>query len=143
MRIYRLEDLAKGIELIKNQAIVSLSVGKPVDLFCQKVRKQRTLQQNNYLHLLYKHLVEFWETHDHFCIDGLGKKVKFINSKFLHEYLKARFDVSTTTKMTTVEFTEFIDKIQKEWSEQSEGEYEYFFPYDDTRDYEREDFYGI
>lgn len=74
-------------------------------------------------------------------IDGL--RFKFYTKDFLHEYLKARFDVGTTTKMTTQQFTEFVDNIQNEWMEQSEGEYEYFFPCEKLDDYEQHLMGGI
>lgn len=127
MRIYRIEDLDKAVCLLKRQAETLLKSSKPVDMCCVEVKKRRTLQQNNYLFELYQHLLDFYQETG-FMIDGLEKKVKFITKDLLHEYLKARFDIKTTTKLSTVDFTEYVDKIQNEWIEQSGGEYEYFFP---------------
>ena len=133
MKIYRLTDLEQGMSLLKRQAETLLLAGKPVDVCCTVIKKHRTNQQNRYLFKLYEHLLEFYEQTG-FMIDGL--RFKFYTKDFLHEYLKARFDVGTTTKMTTEKFTEFVDKIQNEWMTQSGGEYEYFFPYEKLNEYE-------
>lgn len=78
---------------------------------------------------VYKNIVLFW-TETGFVPDDL--KVRFLNTKFLHEYFSARFDVHTTTKLNTVEMMEYIDKIQQLMSEQTKGEYEPIIP--DERD---------
>ena len=127
MKITSKEELYVGINAIKRQAEVLLSLGKVVDVSCVEVKKTRTIQQNKYLFELYQHLIDFYNDTG-FMIDGLNERVKFINKDLLHEYLKARFDVKTTTRMSTQAFSEFIDKIQGEWINQSGGEYEYFFP---------------
>ena len=134
MRIYRLDDLGNSLKLVEKQARTILESGKPVDVCCSVVKKHRTNQQNRYLFKLYEHLLEFYEQTG-FMIDGL--RFKFYTKDFLHEYLKARFDVGTTTKMTTEEFTNFVDKIQNEWMTQSGVEYEYFFPYEKLTEYEQ------
>jgi hypothetical protein len=140
MKIYRLDDLENCLWLVEKQAITILESGKPVDVCCSVVKKHRTNQQNRYLFKLYEHLLEFYEQTG-FMIDGL--RFKFYTKDFLHEYLKARFDVGTTTKMTTEEFTNFVDKIQNEWMTQSGGEYEYFFPYEKLNEYEQHLMGGI
>lgn len=133
MRFNRLEDLEVGISLIKEQTKRLLESGKPVDVCCKVVVNQRTNQQNKYLFALYGHLLAFYNDTG-FMIDGL--KFKFYTREFLHEYLKARFDVKTTTKLSTKAFTEYVDKIQNEWITQSMGEYEYFFPFEKLDDYQ-------
>ena len=101
----------------------SSKYGVSIDVRPQ-VRK-RSLPQNSYLWQIYSHIVEFWQDTG-FQPDDLN--LKFINSDFLHAYFKARFDVKTTTKMTTVEFSEYTDKIQNLMVEQSRGEYEPIYP---------------
>ena len=140
MKIYRLDDLGNSLKLVEKQARTILESGKPVDVCCSVVKKHRTNQQNRYLFKLYEHLLEFYEQTG-FMIDGL--RFKFYTKDFLHEYLKARFDVGTTTKMTTEQFTNFVDKIQNEWMLQSGGEYEYFFPYEKLNEYEQHLMGGI
>ena len=140
MKIYRLDDLENCLRLVEKQAITILESGKPVDVCCSVVKKHRTNQQNRYLFKLYEHLLDFYKQTG-FMIDGL--RFKFYTKDFLHEYLKARFDVGTTTKMNTQQFTEFVDNIQNEWMEQTSGEYEYFFPYEKLDEYEEHLMGGI
>lgn len=107
------------IEQVLNSAKYGVSIEvKP------QVRK-RSLEQNSYLWGIYSHIVEFWNETG-FVPDDL--KVRFINSDFLHEYFKARFDIKTTTKLTTGEFCEYTDKIQQLMTEQSRGEYQPIYP---------------
>jgi hypothetical protein len=105
-----------------------------VDIDIKKHVKNRSLEQNNYLWGIYANIVKFFETTG-FVPDGL--QVKFINSDFLHAYFKARFDVKTTTKMTTAEFAQYTDKIQNLMLEQSKGEYEPIYPETTEQYFER------
>jgi hypothetical protein len=99
-----------------------------VDVDIKNHIKNRTLEQNKYLYAIYKHIVEFHQEHDTFMIDNLP--LKFISSDFLHAYFKARFDVKTTTKMSTIEFTEYTDKIQLLMINQTNGIYDPIYPED-------------
>lgn len=127
MRVYGLDGLNDVLGFIGMQAYEILMSGKFVDISCAVARDKRTSQQNKYLFELYTHLVDFYNDTG-FVIDEIDKNVKFITKDFLHEYLKARFDVKTTTKMSKEKFSEYVDKIQSEWITQSHGEYEYFIP---------------
>lgn len=98
-----------------------------VDVDIKNHIKNRTLEQNKYLYAIYKHIVEFCDQTG-FMPDNLN--IKFINSDFLHEYFKARFDVKTTTKMSTIEFTEYTDKIQLLMINQTNGIYDPIYPED-------------
>jgi hypothetical protein len=98
-----------------------------VDIDIKNHIRNRTLEQNNYLYAIYKHIVEFCDQTG-FMPDNLN--IKFINSDFLHEYFKARFDVKTTTKMSTIEFTEYTDKIQLLMINQTNGIYDPIYPED-------------
>lgn len=99
-----------------------------VDVDIKNHIRNRTLEQNKYLHAIYKHIVEFHQEHDRFMIDDLP--LKFVSSDFLHAYFKARFDVKTTTKMSTKEFTEYTDKIQFLMINQTNGVYDPIYPED-------------
>ena len=138
MRVDNLTELAVGLNAIKKQAEVLLSLGRVVEIGCVESKKTRTMQQNKYLFELYRHLLDFY-AETGFMIDELNKRVRFITKDLLHEYLKARFDVKTTTRMSTKDFSEFVDKIQNEWIEQSGGQYEYFMP---TEDLVKQGYYG-
>ena len=91
----------------------------------KKNQRKRTVEQNKYLWAIYKNIVDFYNETG-FIPDDL--KVKTINSDFLHEYFKARFDVKETKKLTTVEFCEYTDKIQLLMTEQSKREYDPIYP---------------
>lgn len=60
------------------------------------------------------------------AIDGL--KLRFLSSEFLHEYFKARFDLKTTTKLSTAEFMNYTDSIQNLMLEQTFGHYDPIYP---------------
>lgn len=105
------------------QVLNSAKYGVTVDVRPQ-VRK-RSLEQNSYLWSVYSNIVKFWEQTG-FMPDGL--KLNYINSDFLHEYFKARFDIKSTTKLTTAEFCEYTDKIQHLMTEQSKGNYDPIYP---------------
>lgn len=98
-----------------------------VDIDIKNHIRNRTLEQNKYLYAIYKHIVEFCGQTG-FMPDNLN--IKFINSDFLHEYFKARFDVKTTKKMSTIEFTEYTDKIQLLMINQTNGIYDPIYPED-------------
>ena len=110
----------------KLQAVLN-SAKYGVDIDIKNHVRNRTLEQNRYLHAIYKHIVEFCDQYK-FMPDNLN--IRFINSDFLHEYFKARFDVKTTTKMSTKEFTEYTDKIQLLMIEQTKGLYDPIYPED-------------
>ncbi len=96
-----------------------------VDVEIKEHTKTRTTDQNRYLWAIYKNIVEFWNATG-FIPDGL--QLRFITSDFLHEYFKARFDLKTTTKMSTAEFTKYTDGIQQLMIEQTKGAYEPIYP---------------
>ena len=75
-----------------------------------------------------KPVIEATLNSSQFGIDIEVKKVRFLNSDLLHEYFKARFDVKTTTKMTTADFSTYTDSIQLLMTEQSGGEYQPIYP---------------
>lgn len=105
------------------QVLNSAKYGVTVDVRPQV--RRRSLEQNSYLWGVYSNIVKFWEQTG-FMPDGL--KLNYINSNFLHEYFKARFDIKTTTKLTTAEFCEYTDKIQHLMTEQSKGNYDPIYP---------------
>lgn len=96
-----------------------------VDVDIKKHIRRRSLEQNAYLWGIYSNIVKFYDQTG-FIPDNLP--VKFINSDFLHEYFKMRFDVKTTTKMSTADFAKYTDQIQKLMLEQSKGEYDPIYP---------------
>lgn len=114
------------IKAIKPNLDAMLGTAKyGVDISIKPHTRTRTTEQNRLLWEIYNHIVKFYDDTG-FVIDGL--RVNFLTADFLHEYFKARFGLKTTTKLSTKEFSEYIDKIQKEMIEQSCGEYEPIYP---------------
>lgn len=118
---------ADGIlSLIKPKLEVVLSNSKyGIDIEIKNHAKSRSLEQNNYLWAIYSHIVKFWQDTG-FMPDGL--RLSFLTSDFLHEYFKLRFDVKTTTKLTTAEFVNYTDGIQNLMIEQTKGTYDPIYP---------------
>lgn len=96
-----------------------------VDIDIKKHTKKRSLDQNAYLWGIYAHIVKFYDETG-FIPDNLP--VRFINSDFLHEYFKSRFDVKETKKLNTAEFAEYTEKIQQLMLEQTDGDYDPIYP---------------
>jgi hypothetical protein len=91
----------------------------------KKAQRNRTTEQNRYLFAIYKHIVEFYNQTG-FIPDNLP--INGINSDFLHQYFKARFDVNETKNMNTVDFCGYTDKIQLLMIEQTKGNYDPIYP---------------
>lgn len=117
----------------KLEAVLNDS-NKGIDIDIKKHTKNRTKEQNDYLWAIYSNIVKFKEKTG-FIPDELP--VKFINSDFLHEYFKARFDIETTTKLTTTEFSWYVDSIQNLMVEQTKGRYEPIYPETTEQYFER------
>lgn len=116
------------LELIKPKLEAVLNnpknkLGVKIDI--KAMSKNRTIPQNSYMWAVYDHIVKFCETTG-FIPDSLP--VRFVNSDFLHAYFKSRFNVPTTTKLSTIEIMEYCDSIQLLMTEQSFGEYEPIYP---------------
>ena len=109
------------------QAENLVNSGKEIELVLSETKNKRTTEQNKWLWAVYKHIVLFW-TDTGFMPDNLDKKLKFINSDILHCWFKCRFDVKTTTKLSTEDIGKYIDKIQNLMVEQTDGEYEPIYP---------------
>lgn len=125
MQIMSLTQLKPAFRELFFQAEELLKAGKVVEASVDIFHRTRTIPQNKYMWAVYKNIVLFW-TDTGFVPDGLN--VKFINTDFLHNYFRARFDIHTTTKLNTVEMMEYVDKIQNLMTEQTNGRYEPIIP---------------
>ena len=125
MIISNIDSLNQSFRALHTQAKIMLENGKVVEVVVSEFKPKRTNAQNDFLWVLYKHLVDFYDNTG-FVIDEL--KVRFVTREFFHEYLKARFDVVSTKKLNRKEFCEYVDKIQFEMSTQSRKNYEYLIP---------------
>ena len=125
MIISNIDSLNQSFRALHTQAKTMLENGKVVEVVVSEFKPKRTNAQNDFLWVLYKHLVDFYDNTG-FVIDELD--VMFLKSGFLHEYCKARFDVKSTAKLDRKAFCEYVDKIQFEMMTQSKGNYEYLIP---------------
>lgn len=98
-----------------------------IDIEIKEKKKGRSTDQNRYLWAIYNNIVEFYYQTG-FIVDELP--LRFINSDILHEYFKARFDVKSTAKLSTIDFMNYTDRIQNLITEQSKGEYNPIYPDD-------------
>lgn len=116
-----------GIIRMIRPKISALIANSPrgITIDVKKTQRNRTTEQNRYLFAIYKHIVEFYNQTG-FIPDNLP--INGINSDFLHQYFKARFDVKETKNMNTVDFCGYTDKIQLLMTEQTKGEYDPIYP---------------
>jgi hypothetical protein len=116
-----------GIIRMIRPKISALIANSPrgITIDVKKAQRNRTTEQNRYLFAIYRHIVEFYEQTG-FIPDNLP--INGINSDFLHQYFKARFDVKETKNMNTVDFCGYTDKIQLLMIEQTKGEYDPIYP---------------
>lgn len=118
-----MDTMLKFIEPKLSATMEASKYGIQVEI--RKQCKKRTPEQNRLLWAIYQNIVRFWNETG-FIPDSLP--VKFVNSDFLHEYFKLRFDTPTTTKLTTAEMMDYCDRIQNLMIEQTHGEYEPIVP---------------
>lgn len=123
MKISTEKELKPVFRALYNQASVMLSAGKEVNVEVTEFKNKRSNDQNKFLWSVYNNIVLFW-TETGFMPDNLNEKLKFINSEIIHCWYKCKFNVKTTKKLNTKEFSEYIDKIQIDMVEQTMGEYE-------------------
>ena len=91
-------------------------------------KKPRTVPQNRYLMAVLTHIVQFYNDTG-FMPVGCGAWA--MRTDVLKEYWKSRFGVTSTAKLSTAEFGEFVDKIQGAMAMESGGEYEIITPPDE------------
>lgn len=133
MNFYKSADLEGILQFIKPKIktlLENCKYGISIDIRPQT--RERSLEQNNYLWAIYQHIIDFNDD------AGLGKDnggflpdhlmLNYINTTFLHEYLKARFDIKSTKKLSTIEFCNYTDRIQNLMVEQSRGHYDPIYP---------------
>lgn len=88
-------------------------------------RRQRSNEQNRFLMAIMVAVVRFYNTTG-FMPNGVSAWM--MRTDILKEYYKARFGVSSTSKLDTRAFGEFIDNIQRSLVEESSGEWEILEP---------------
>lgn len=84
-------------------------------------KQQRSNEQNKFLMAILCQLVKF---HNETGFMPQGCDRWMMRTDILKEYYKARYGIEYTHKLSTAEFTKFIDFIQQSLVEESQGEWE-------------------
>ena len=111
-----------------NQQLAAIKKDNGVDVVIKPHTKQRTLRQNKFFHAVCANIVKFYQDTG-FMPTGLSPWA--MRPDIIKEFFKAFFGVEHTSKLTTKELGEFVDRIQALMVEQSNGEYEPIIPEDD------------
>lgn len=103
-----------------NQAEILLANGKSIDVDLKEHKHKRSVEANNYYWLFNTQLANFLDE------TGLtyGEFKLPYTADIIHEMNKTLFGVKTTTKMTTGEFCEYMNKLLVFWSERTKGEFQ-------------------
>lgn len=112
----------------KIQADASMNASKyGIDIEIKQHKKQRTYQQNRYFMAVLQAILKFYQETG-FTPYRLNSWA--MDTDVLKVFWKKRFAIEHTSKLSTKEFGEFVDSIQREMVEQSGGEYEAIIPPD-------------
>lgn len=98
------------------------------DISITPTKKQRTATQNRFLMAVLQHIVQF-HLDTGFCPSGCAPWA--MRTDVQKEYWKSLFGISSTAKLSTAEFADFIDWIQATVAAESHGEYEILTPPDE------------
>ena len=120
MYIASSQQLKPSFRALFNQAEIMLENGKTLDVVVQEHKHRRSSEQNNYYWLFNTQLANFLDE------TGLtyGEFKLPYTADIIHEINKTLFGVKTTTKMTTGEFCEYMNKLLVFWSERTKGEFQ-------------------
>ena len=92
-----------------------------IDIEIKIHKKQRTNEQNKFLMVIMQKIVQFYHETG-FLPQGCQNWM--MRTDIQKEYWKARFGIESTAKLNTKTFAEFIDGIQRELIEETNGEWE-------------------
>lgn len=114
------------IEQIKNWVDNQLSAVQPVakngiDIIIKPHKTWRSNEQNRFLMVIMQHIVTFYHETG-FMPAGCQRWMMRID--ILKEYWKARFGIEHTRTLDKKQFGDFIDGIQRELVEETNGEWE-------------------
>lgn len=120
-----IENVVKWCEI---QATASMTASQHgIDVEIKQHKKQRTFLQNRYFMAVLQAIIRFYQEtgfKPHRLDDWA------MDTDVLKVFWKKRFAVEKTSKLSTKEFGEFVDGIQREMVELSGGNYEMIIPPD-------------
>lgn len=114
------------LEVIKNWVDAQLYgiysiADKGIDIEIKPHKQPRSNEQNRFLMVIMGALVKFY--HETGFMPA-GCQAWMMRTDIQKEYWKARFGIVSTAKLSTAEFTQFIDNIQRQLVEETQGEWE-------------------
>ena len=122
------QELVDFTDRFKLQASAMLKYN-PVKVEFEVYHKTRSQEQNRYMWSVFQHIVDFY--HDTgFMPDNLQSHLKFFNKDVAKMWFCAKYDMKHTSCSNTKEMVNFIDRVQRDMIEQTQGEYEPIIPDD-------------
>lgn len=114
--------LEEVLDWVTKQVTATLPVAKNgIDIIVKPHKTWRSNEQNRFLYVVLQQIVKFY--HDTgFMPEGCQKWMMRVD--ILKEFFKAKYGIEHTSKLSTKEFSDFIDSIQLELVEQTGGEWQ-------------------
>ena len=107
------------------QTLAAINRSNGIDITIKPHTKIRTIRQNRFLMQVCSHIVQFYHETG-FLPQGLPKWAA--RTEIVKEFWKGFFGIEYTHKLSTSEIATFIDNIQNEMIQQSQGEYQPLIP---------------
>lgn len=119
MYISQISQLKQSFSVLFTQAELMLNAGKRITVEIAEKKQKRSNEQNSYYWLFNGQLADFLNQ------SGLcyGEHQIPYTSQLIHEINKKLFGVKTTTKMSTGEFCQYMNKLLLFWQEKTQGEF--------------------
>lgn len=119
MYISQISQLKQSFRALFTQAELMLNAGKRITVEISEKKQKRSNEQNSYYWLFNGQLADFLNQ------SGLcyGEHQIPYTSQLIHEINKKLFGVKTTTKMSTGEFCQYMNKLLLFWQEKTQGEF--------------------
>lgn len=121
------EELKIFLDRMTAQAKAMLNFGKAVKITIELARKLRSKEQNRYMWAVFENIANFY-LDTGFMPDGLQSKIKFFNKDVAKVWFCAKYGIKHSSYIDTKEMTEFLDNVQRDMLEQSQGEYNPIYP---------------
>nr|DAR97453.1 MAG TPA: protein NinB [Caudoviricetes sp.] len=119
MYISQISQLKQSFRALFTQAELMLNAGKRITVEISEKKQKRSNEQNSYYWLFNGQLADFLNQ------SGLSygeHKIPY-TGELIHEINKKLFGIKTTTKMSTGEFCQYMNKLLLFWQEKTQGEF--------------------
>lgn len=127
MIIKTVEQLSEYLTHIRQQAESMIGFGKSVKITMELARKLRSQEQNRYMWAVFENIANFYQDTG-FIPDGLQSQIKIFNKDIAKVWFSAKYGIKHTSYISTKEMANFLDNVQRDMLEQSQGEYNPIYP---------------